>query len=415
MVHMMKRNRFLLILGLFFKIFNLQAIIIDNPYIPLFDYAYQHKVDRRSVLASNVFVAMAHQGYTELQGTIPLPELFGKYNMTNTAKALVATGQPNPLPTSWQALPNLIWDMQGNLFVQGIWFDYEQYLGHDLSVGFRVPFMHVTTQLEFLEPEALKTIVGLGVGGEANLYTVLTQVNRALGFNSYQWQTTDFGDFDLYVRWGTVQDYAYKCRHIDLSLKIGALLPVTGKVALDTPIAIPLGANHHYGLYFETDFNCDLKDDLRVGFWLNATNRLAKNQVRRMAAGRELPQFGAIVGAAQVDPGLSIGFSPYVWLDDLRDGLGVRASYRMCWHGQDYWRDMRADNSVPAQLANVIDNSGWMAEWFTVGLVYDLQQNVNFYRAAPFFYLDLDIPSGVFSPHLVSKTYRLSAGFEFNF
>src|SRR3989338_2937543 len=102
MVHMMKRTRFLLILSLFLKVFNAQAIIIDNPYLPLFDYAYQHKVDRRCVLASNLFVAMSHQGYTELQGTIPLPELFGKYNMTNTAKALVAIGQPNPLPTSWQ-------------------------------------------------------------------------------------------------------------------------------------------------------------------------------------------------------------------------------------------------------------------------------------------------------------------------
>lgn len=411
----MKRTRLLFFLGLFLKFSTGQAAI-DNRFLPLFNYPYQHEVTRRSVLASSLFVIMAHEGYAEMKGTIPLPELFGKYDMIKAAQALVNVGKENPLPTAWQNNRTLIWDMKGNISAQGVWFGYEQYCGRDLSVGFQVPLMHVTSELEFLQTAQLRASVGIGPDGSANLTTVLNQINRELGFNSYQWKTTDFGDFDLYLRWGTVQDYAYRCKHIDLSLKIGALLPVTGKLALDTPVPITLGYYHHYGLYVEADFNCDLKDDLRVGFWLNGTGRFAKKQTRRMAAGQELPQFGAIVGKADVDPGITIGFSPYIWIDDLRDGLGVRSSFTVCWHDQDYWRDVRLDDQrVSAQLANVIKDSKWVAEWFSVGLVYDLQQNVSYERHAPFFYLDLDIPTGAFGAEMVSRTYRLIGGFEFHF
>ena len=410
----MSRN--LVILVLLLNIFQGCKGAIDNRFLPLFNFDYQHQVGRRSVLNSNLFFTYAHDGYIDLTGSTPLPELFGKYDMIQVAESLVAVGRPNPMPTSWLAPSSLIWRMQGKIQSTGIWLGWEQYLGKDIALGGRMPFMHIDSQLEFLQTPELRRSLGLGIDGAANLYNVLSQVNQELGFSSYEWRGTNFGDLDLYLRWGTVHDYILKCKHVDVSLKFGALIPMSDQVVLDNPSWITYGYYNHYGVYFEGDFNFEIKDDWKVGFWLNGTQRLAKTQLRRIAAGKELPQWGAMVGEVFVDPGLTIGFAPYAWLENIRDGLGVRASMRFIWHEQDYWRDARkADNLVAAQLAQVIKVSSWSAEFFTVGLVYDLQQNVDYARYAPYLYADFDMPMGIFGADLSAKAYRLSLGFEFNF
>jgi hypothetical protein len=414
MQNIMKRSQKLFLLVAFFNAASQSAI--DNRYLPMFNNAYQHQLDKQSVLFSNVFIATADEGYVDLKGNVSLPELFGKYDMIKAANALVTIGKSNPLPTSWQSLSSLEWDMSGKLHAQGFWFGYEQYLYKNISIGFQAPFMHLSTQIKFSQSDSLKSDLGLGVGGESMLYKTLNNVNKELGIESYQWKKTAFGDLDLYLRWSSVQGYTLKCKHIDASFKIGALLPMSDSIDLNSPMAIPFGGYNHYGFYFETDFNCELKDDWKVGFWLNATKRKSKVQVRRMSAGKELPQFGALTGNVFVDPGLTVGFSPYIWLDDIRDGLGVRGSFTLSWHSKDYWRDVREDDlGLSAHLSDVIKTSEWESEYFTVGLVYDLQQAANYRRYAPCFYLNLDIPSRVFDADRVSKTHRLTFGFEFNF
>lgn len=391
---------------------------IDNQFFPVFDFPYQHTINRRSVLHGDLFVVTGHECYVDLKGngTVPLPELFGKYDLVQAASALVRMGKPNPLPTAWQPFGSLVWDMRGKLHAQGLWFGYEQYLGRDVSIGLRLPLMQVSNQLEFILPNQLRQTLALGVGGDQNVYRVLNSVNQALGFNSYQSQQVALGDLDLYLRWGTVQDYRHKCRHIDFSVMLGGLIPLAGGVDLNAPFPTTFTGYNHRAIYFQSDLNCELKDYWRGGFWFNITKRLSRTQLRRMPAGQELPQFGAIVGEAFVDPGLTVGFSPYVWMEELRDNLGVRGAITFLWHEKDYWRDQRPPNlAPPAQLAEVIKLSGWQAEYVTVGLVYDLQQAQEGDAALPYFYLDLDIPTSSFGADRVAKTFRVSGGFEFNF
>ena len=189
----MKHHHILFFLALFFGAVTITTqAAIDNRYLPLFNFDFQHKVDRRSVLNSNVFITFGHEGYVDMKGSVPLPELFGKYDMSQCAQALVAVGKPNPLPTSWWAYDNLIWDMKGKFQSEGIWLALEQYFGKNLSVGFKIPFMHIDSQLEFLQTAELRKVLGLGLDGSANLYNVLNQVNSGLGFSSYQWRGTDY-------------------------------------------------------------------------------------------------------------------------------------------------------------------------------------------------------------------------------
>lgn len=408
------------LLGRFFLvIFCWSSLImaeIDNRFIPVYDFPYQHQPCRRSDLLANLFVAMGDEGYIDMKGHVPFPELFGKYDMSQAAEALVYVGKTNPMPSPWQTVAGLNWDMVGKLHAQGLWVSYEPYLGKNLSVGFRVPFMHMSSQMEFLITDEVRQSLGLGAGGDINAFQVLNQVNRELGFPTYQWKQTGFGDLDLYLRWGTVQDYVHKLKRLDASIRVGALLPINGEVDLDTPMALTFCGYGHKAFYFQVDVNCELKDDWRAGFWFNTTQRLIKTQLRRMSAWKELPQFGAIVGEAEVDPGVTVGFAPYIWVDDIRNGLGLRGSLRFIWHTQDFWRDQRVNqNGVAAQLADVIKTSSWESEYVTIGLVYDLQQASGGSRIAPYFYLDLDVPTRVFGADRVAKTYRLTGGFEFNF
>lgn len=409
----MKRHKILLILTVFFPVITDAAI--DNRYLPLFAPSYQHQESKRSVLFSNLFITTADEGYVDLKGDVALPEIFGKYDLNKTAKALEKVGKTNPLPTAWLLPTTLVWDMSGKLHGQGVWIGYEQYITHDISFGAKVPFMHLSTQLEFATNSTLKKDLGLGAGGEAALYKNLNAVNKALGLDSYQWKQTGFGDLDIYLRWGTVQDYAFKCKHVDASFKVGGLIPVGDKSDINSPMSIPFGGYNHYGFYFAADFNCELKDDWKAGFWLNATKRISRTQKRRMSAGDELPQFGAVTGDAFVDPGITVGFSPYFLLDDLREGLGVRGSFTLISHAQDFWRDKREDSSVPVKLAEVIKVSEWNSEHFTAGVVYDMQQTSKYREYAPYIYANWDIPTKIFDSNRISKTHRLTFGLEFNF
>ncbi len=359
----------------------------------------------------------AHDCNVDLKDrALPITDLFGRYDMIKAAQALVAIGKDNPLPTSWQSPTTLEWDTRGKVQGQGIWFGFEHIFKEQWLVGAKIPFMHLNSQLEFLQNDQLVQDLQLGVNGNVSLHKYLNEINQALGIRSYQWQRTGFGDLDLYVGWSLVEDYFKKFKHFDLALKIGVLCPVSDMLDLDYPTAVPFGGYNHRGLYLEADWNCELKDDWHVGLWANLTGRQAKVQQRRMPVAKELPQFGALVGDAWVEPGFTFGISPYVWLSDLQDGLGAKASYTIITHGQDFWRDRRIDTLLTAQLSNVIKNSEWASEYLTVGLVYELQPVMKLTSSVPYLYLNLDIPVKMFVDTVgAAKAYRLAGGFEFNF
>ena len=411
---MMKPKQLLLFLTGWFSL-NVQAGI-DNRYLPLFQQPYQHAESFNSVIAGNAFVLTARECHLDLKEVAqPVTDMFGKYDLIKASQAVVKIGKANPLPTSWQTATSLVWDTKGKIQGQGVWFGGEHIFRDQWLVGAKIPFMHISSQVEFLQNEDLIKYLQLGANGTVSLHKYLNETNQALGIKSYQWQRTGFGDLDIYLGWSLVEDYFHRFKHFDFAVKVGALWPVNDMLDVDYPTAVPFGGYNHRGVYLEADWNCELKDDWRIGIWANWTARQAKVERRRMAVGKELPQYGALTGDVWVDPGFTFGFAPYIWLTDLQDGLGVRASYTLISHSSDYWSDQRHDSLLAGQVAEMIKLSEWASEYLTLGLIYELQPVMRLTSSVPYLYLNLNVPMKFFDSNGAAKTYQVAAGFEFNF
>ena len=58
--------------------------------------------DGRSHLSTHLFAVTASSAYNRFGEEVPLPELFGAFDLGILAKAMVELGYQNPLKTEWQ-------------------------------------------------------------------------------------------------------------------------------------------------------------------------------------------------------------------------------------------------------------------------------------------------------------------------
>jgi hypothetical protein len=145
------------------------------------------------------------------------------------------------------------------------------------------------------------------------------------------------------------------------------------------------------------------------------SKRFPRTQLERIPIAGEQSLFGAVLGPVRIDPGLTIIFSPYFQLEDIRDGLGVQAKYTIVAHQDDLWQDARADKNPPAMLQNNNKFSEWRAEYISVNLFYDFARVRKPFKYAPLFWVSWDIPVHFFVAERVSKTNRIELGVSVQF
>ena len=412
----MKKNSFFILILLLTHIFYNNAALIDNRFLPLFRPMFKRSCQRRSAGGSNVFFLIANQSLGNDGKEIGLPEVNGKYDLLKVAKSLEIIGKPNPLSTQFRIASKLELDLEGKLEGQGAWLGYECNFFNNFALGFSFYVMHLSTRENFVIPDSLRQDLKLNRGSEIILEKELRETNNLLGLNTFQFNKTGVSDLDLYLRFGVVRDYFYKFRKIDFGIDIGCLFPSGMATDINNPISIPFGGDGHFGFYGLMDLTLELKEDLSVGFWFEILQRLKKTQIKRMPVNNEPLQFGPIIGPACVNPGVTIGFSPFVSLDDIRDGFGFKVKYSLIFHGEDDWTDKRKDRTIATDLGSIVELSEWSSEYFTFTLLYDFAKGATKPRKfAPIVYLEWDRPSSIFKGEQFAKTNRVSFGFEFSF
>jgi hypothetical protein len=389
----------------------LYSMTFDNRFLPLYFKPFTRKLNAQSFFRFQPFFMRSERGHGDFDET-NLPNIDGTYDQVEIGKSLIALGRPNPFPSQLRGIPSIPWRREGHIDAEGIAFFYEQYLGCFFSVGTSFLFAHINSGQEFCLDSNAET------GNRQQLFTVRERMDRELGITPPLFHRTMFGDFDFYLRFGTVTEYLFRVKRIDSGLKLGVIAPTAPDIAINNPASIPLGGEKHWGIYLGLENEVELKEDLIFGVQLRAIKRFARTLTRRMPIACEPTRYGAEVGPLRIDPGWTFVFNPYFSIEGLREGFGLRAQYTLVAHLEDTLTDMRSQarrDSVPVNLDPVRQRSSWGMEHVTLGAFYDFGKTRDNSWCLPIISVYWDIPVDWLVSKRSAKTHSVSVMFELNF
>lgn len=392
------------------------GMVYDNRFIPLLQRPRLTIDGSRSEFAVKWFMTTANKSLNNNQQDIGLPEIFGTFDQVELAKAIAATGKPNPLPSEFQVLTSIPWLLNGKRQSQGMAFAWHQSITDWLSTGFSWLFMRVESRDEFkLDINSIEPRISLKPGDAILLEDNRRKMLREICIREGNTAQLGFGDIDWYVRVGNMWDYTLRFRRIDTGFRLGGLFPTGVTREPDRPASIPFGGNGHWGIYGALDGMFELREDWKAGLLFRVSKRFAKIRDHRMPVEKEPGIFGAICGPACVNPGVTVVFAPYFLLENLRKGLMLGLNFTLTWHQQDSWTDVRKNKTVPVMLEPVEKRSEWKSEYFTINVLYDfgkvkIQRNFN-----PIITFRWDIPSTLFIAGGINRAQRVTLGLDFVF
>jgi len=396
--------------------------VYDNRFFPLFKRPFSKKdEDKYSRFGASFFATSADCAMGTHDEEIRIPRLFGVfgrdevcYNLERIGHALVLMGKPNPLRDEYQN-KNLPWIIGQKVSAQGMSFVYDQHIWKYLYAGVSFMFMRVHSNYSFIFDRS-----GFHLKDEqlSDVHDALCCLHNAIGIKGHGYNQTGVGDMDAYLRVGHIWDRQYKMRRIDAGLSIGFLIPTGKEICLELPSSVPFGGNGHWGMYAQVDAELGLKEDMKLLLMFRASKRRSKTKLRRVPIAKEHPLFGALIAPVEVDPGVTLVFSPQFWWESLRDGFGLRAGLTLVYHDNDCWKDCRgtkAKEAVPSDLSCINESSKWATDYINLSAYYDFYDETDEKRFAPVISLTWDWPISFFIAKNVPKTHRVSLGFDILF
>ena len=387
------------------------AMSFDNRFIPLLQRPRLTVDGTRSSFWVQGFATTANKSFNEMQQDIPLAQIFGKFDQVELARGIVSLGCPNPLPSEFQILDKLSWEVSGKRQAQGFAITWDQYIAEWISTGVSLFFMRVQSRHLFkLDAVNIEPSISLKPGDAVLLDDSRRSMLEQVGICEGSTEQFGISDIDWYFRVGSMWEYAYRFRRIDAGARFGLLIPTGVTREINRPASIPFGGNGHWGIYGEIDAMFELKEDWKAGLLLRLNNRFSKRDTQRMPGAKEPEIFGAVVGPARVDPGVTAIFVPYFLLENLRAGLSLGVNYNLAWHQKDSWRNL---SSCTAKLEEVERLSHWSSEYFTINVFYDFGKVKVKREFNPIVTFQWDVPSSLFISSRVNRAHRISIGFDF--
>lgn len=390
----------------------LSAMTFDNRYLPLLSKPLFRRPDSCSFFAVQPFFMVAHNAWAPfgedncLQEEFGLYEWHGKYDQKVLDRAMMAAGvtPTSFLRSDFQLRQQIPWATDGELHAIGFaLYGYTQ-ITPLFAVGGSWVFVHANGTMEFvLDPSFLDP--GM-LGDERELLIAKNRMHQALGLQAGLWRKTGSGDLDLYLRFGGITEYRWKMRRLDAAIKLGVIFPIAAPVCLFNPASITFGGNRHYGVYISFEGEAELKEDLRAGILLRLIKRFSRAQLARLPVLDEPDIFGAIVAPVDIDPGVTLVFTPHVAFDEVRDGVGFFVQYTLIYHTKDEITDLRRNPLVKVNIEEVRKRSSWVNEYVTIGIVYDPHASRQVSWLLPKVTFLWDIPV---NPTMSKRSYKTQA------
>lgn len=432
-------SRFILvIITSLFLCSSVSAFHSESRYFPWLESTNSIILKKQPQFNPEFFYMTAATAYKRGGSSGGVPELWGTYSLTDVALSCqhfyglaadpirdVANGGLTAAEFGTLNGKSVTYKIGGKVKAQGLTLAYDRPLKFNgFSVGAWLPVAHVSTNSAFaLSMDDVKPAPA------ASVVYKLDQVRRKLhdrmGFEGDAWDATGVGDLDLHVRWNYLIDHRWMMRSIDSYIQVGLLCPTGLKTNVNDPLSVPLGSNGHWGVYFDALPEFELKQDLKVGFLLGALYQFKTSRNMRLALGKEPVVYSPLVGKVEVDPGMTIKFSPYLTLENLTDGVNFQFRYTYLKHTADSWKDERSDKTIRSYLdssassvglsvddiAKNIGQKKWLSRWTlhvaSFQVTYDSKQAMKNWAWSPNFYAIYDFPM---SGNGVAKVHQFSLG-----
>jgi len=395
------------------------GMVMDNRYLPWLAHVYNGTDHRHGFLSVESFFITSssafRSSYETKEREVGYPTLQGSLNYYDLGQSLVLAGYENPIPADWQWVSPFGVDMPGSFEGQGLSFSGYVPLSHHFGIGASMVFLRLVAQAHLIPTAETKKALNLASAGNQARFSQLTQDIEALvqtqdGF----WNQSGPGDIDVYMKLFRVDEYVYYCRKVDMSTNLGLFIP-TGETSSSNFIgSIPFGGNGFWGWYWSLASEIELKEDWKAGFEWRVEKRFAKTVEHRITIGKESNLFSPVTGPLYINPGVTITIAPYVALENMRDGLGLLFKYTYVNHSKDRFKDRRELQVPVANVGAMKNNSGWVASYGTLELLYDISFKHD-WSYKPMCTLTWDFPFDAFGSRGSCKTHRISLGMMVDF
>lgn len=400
------------------------AMVADSRYFPWYEQQFARTMDYQSHVSAEFFAVIGDKafGHPEKIGQTGnveekkgIPEIWGVYDQKLQSDALIALGIASPLYAQWQTMRNIQWNVDQKLEGQGLLMKGEWALPHHWYIGFSSGFMKLNSSLSYTLPRAVRDELALTASQEIELDKQRRLMDELIGLTIPQSSTTGLLDTQVYVRYGDTWEYVLKCRQVDAGVSVGFYIPSAEKRSINNPASVPFGGDGVGAFFCGVDASFEIKEDVTLGCAAHLSQRFTKTYEHRLPIKQENHLFGATTGLVKVYPGVTTVLNPYLWLGDLRDGLGAHIGYTLAIHAGDVWADRRVNPTISVDLNKIYKRSKWKGECLSLNLLYDVNKVIKYTKVRPVITLKWDVPVHFLAAKNVSRTHKISLGIEFPF
>jgi hypothetical protein len=397
------------------------AMVYDNRYFPEFQRNPVMINRELSAFSAELFYTGGNEAWDTKNKEIGIPELYGLFDLATLINGMVAIGLPNPLPSEWQgANTTLPFAVGGTIESEGLSFAWHQSIARQWALGASWVFMGAQSRQEFQflsygNDSGRVTSLILGEGDKILIDVIRREAFAEIGIVENYATQGFFGDIDAYVQWGDQWEYALKCRSLKAAGRVGVLFPTGAKHNPNIPASVPFGGDGHWGLYISGHAAFEIKEDIFFGTLLRVSKRFKNTRMRRVSVAGEPSIFGALVIPASVDPGVTVVFSPYAVMENVREGFALGIAYTLTKHEGDTWCTACNNAGVLSHFKEAKELSQWGSSYITLSAQYDFGKIKVERTCEPILSFRWDWPADLFVTRQVVKTNKVSIGLDFVF
>jgi hypothetical protein len=395
-------------------------MVYDNRFFPEFQRNPVMVNRELSAVSAELFYTGGNEAWNTENKEIGIPELYGFFDLATLVQGMVAIGLPNPLPSEWQSTNTSIpFQVSGKIESEGITVAWHQSVAEQWALGISAVYMAVQSQ-EWFQLLTQGSASGrslsllLGEGDKLLLDVIRRQAFEEIGIPINYESQRGFGDIDGYVQWGDQWEYVLKCRSIKAAGRAGILFPTGVTHKPNIPTSVPFGGNGHWGFYFSGHAAFEVKEDFFFGLLLRVSKRLNRTSLQRISVAGEPSIFGALVAPATVNPGPTIIFSPYVIMENVREGFELGVAYTLTKHWADQWC-AHVSEDIAKNFCQTNALSEWGSSYITLSAQYDFGKTKVKRFCEPILSFRWDWPVDLFVTRQVVKSNKVSIGLDFVF
>lgn len=394
----------------------------DNPYFPIFWSPVYWFIDEDSYFGADLFAISGHQAWDRQSRQIPIPMLAGELDLRQLSEATQKLGQPDPLPTAWQGFGTIPIYTVGKLQGQGVTFEWHQKLYEDIvSFGLQWYFLSLdNTQRFSIATGAERENIGLvnlllGPGDRDKLDVVRREYFEQFGITGTSFSGMGFGDIDFYLQLGKKFDHQFKVRQLNVGMRFGIAAPTGHARENSVSGSIPFGGNGFWGGYIAAFAEAEVKEDFRLGCYLQISKRFGGIKDIRVSVAGEPAIFGATVAPVDINPGMMVQLQPFLFMDNIREGFGLGLMYTLSKHRRDSLSDARSEVAQRAYALHLPEMSlktKWSSSYVTLTAFYDFGATKVQRSFEPVVSLWWDVPVEWMGTKQVVKAHKLAIGFD---